>query len=280
MLVSLGLADDEDRGLPQTCLTQATSQVRLDLVGLRRHPVEHDRHRDVPGSGLTQVVPGHGVGVAGRGGDEDPQVGAGQQGGGQRPVVVGHGVDVRGVQQREAWDQPVRLPQLQLAGRHRGRRGGRGLCLHAYTGQGAEHPVSLEPVPLTRGVKEHGPACGGTDRGGGDDRPPDEGGDEGGLARTRRASDDGEHRGVQGLQPGQDVVRELIGHLPGTLGRVLPRRQLVGQLDRRQPGPQLLDSPDQRLSHRVPAAGDAGPPGRPGPRYGRRPGPAHRSGCP
>ena len=51
-----------------------------DLVGgLRRHPVEHQRDHGAAQPGGAQQLPRHGVGVAGRGRDEQPQVGRGQQ---------------------------------------------------------------------------------------------------------------------------------------------------------------------------------------------------------
>ena len=53
-----------------------------------RHPVADDRERGAAALGGVQQVPRHGVGVPGRGGDEDPQVGRGEQLRGQLAVAA------------------------------------------------------------------------------------------------------------------------------------------------------------------------------------------------
>ena len=64
--------------------------------------------------GRDEELPGHGVGVAGRRGDEEPQVGGGQQLGGQLPVLRHHRVDVRGVENGQA--RPGWSPRPPAAG--------------------------------------------------------------------------------------------------------------------------------------------------------------------
>jgi hypothetical protein len=83
-------------------------EVRADLVGgAGGHAVEHQRDDGAALAGGAQQRPGHGVGVAGRGGDEQPQVRGGQQLRGERPVAVDHRVDVRCVEVGQAGGQVV-----------------------------------------------------------------------------------------------------------------------------------------------------------------------------
>ena len=84
-------------------------QVGGDRVdGLRRGAVEHDRHRGrLRSAAWREEVPRHLVGVAGGRGDEEPQVGGGEQLGGQRPVALLDRVDVGGVEDRQARRAPL-----------------------------------------------------------------------------------------------------------------------------------------------------------------------------
>ena len=98
--------------------------------------------------GLAQQVPGHGVGVAGGGGDEQPQVGGGEQLGGQLPVGPDDRVDVGGVQQRQPGGQRGRgdQPHGDAPGRPRRpacrrRTGGAGQA-RAGSGSPANQPAS------------------------------------------------------------------------------------------------------------------------------------------
>ena len=101
-------------------------QVRGDLVaGAGRDPVEHDRDRGAALGGRAQEVPGHLVGVAGGRGDEEPEVGGGQQLGGERAVADLDRVDVRGVEDRQARrarSRPARAGATGVAGGRRGAR--------------------------------------------------------------------------------------------------------------------------------------------------------------
>ena len=95
-----GLRYREQHRVAQPALVHHLAQVRRDVRDRpRRHPVQHHRDRCAALGGGDQVVPGHGVGVAGGRGDEQPEIGGGQQLGGELPVLHHHGVDVRSVEQ-------------------------------------------------------------------------------------------------------------------------------------------------------------------------------------
>lgn len=70
-----------------------------ELVG---DPVEDADEGGVVFLGGAQEVPGDGVGVAGGGGDHHPDVGGGDEFGGEQAVAGDQGVDVGGVQEGEA----------------------------------------------------------------------------------------------------------------------------------------------------------------------------------
>jgi hypothetical protein len=92
----------------------------------RRDPVADHRERGAAALGGVQQVPRHGVGVPGRGGDEDPQVGGGEQLRGQLPVAGDDRVDVRRVEQRQPSRHGRMRDQLKrpLAGGGRAGRAG------------------------------------------------------------------------------------------------------------------------------------------------------------
>ena len=97
------LGHGEDRRRRQPLLAQHRGEVRADLGdGIRRDAVEHDRDGGAAVGGGAQQVPGHGIRVARRGGDEEPQVGGGEQLGGDGAVGGDDRVDVGGVEQRHA----------------------------------------------------------------------------------------------------------------------------------------------------------------------------------
>ena len=79
-----------------------------------------------------QVLPGDGVGVARRRGDEDPQVRPGQERGGQVPVVLDHGVNIWCVHDRQSLGQPLTGPQLELSGRVVRGRARRSIGVYAH----------------------------------------------------------------------------------------------------------------------------------------------------
>ena len=94
------LGDDEQRRAAQAVRGEHLLQVRGDVVlGARRHPVEHDGERGAAFLRGLQELPRHRVGVAGRGGDEQPEVGGGEQLGREPAVGGDHGVDVGGVEE-------------------------------------------------------------------------------------------------------------------------------------------------------------------------------------
>ena len=89
-------------------------QVRGDLVARAGgDPVEHDRHRGAALGRRPQEVPRHLVGVAGGRGDEQPQVGRCEQLGGQGAVADLDGVDVGGVEDRQAGGHGVDRHELE-----------------------------------------------------------------------------------------------------------------------------------------------------------------------
>ena len=98
-----GLRDGEQRRVGQPAFAHHLPQMRRHVRHRpRRHPVQHHRHRGAALGRGPQELPGHGVGVTGRRGDEQPEVGGGQQLGGQLPVLRDHRVDVGGVQDGQA----------------------------------------------------------------------------------------------------------------------------------------------------------------------------------
>ena len=71
-------------------------------AGVVRHPVDDDDQRQAAVAGPEQDVPRHAVGVAGRGRDEDAEVGGLREAVGQLPVRVLDRVDVGRVDERDA----------------------------------------------------------------------------------------------------------------------------------------------------------------------------------
>ena len=101
--VKSGLRNCEDRSLLQACGNEPAPQVGLDLaLRASRYPVQDDGGRNVPLRRCPEVLPGNGVGVTCRCGDEDPHICTGQESGGQVPVVLHHGVDIGGVHDRQS----------------------------------------------------------------------------------------------------------------------------------------------------------------------------------
>ena len=101
-VVQRRLGDDEQRRAAQAVRDEHLLQVRGDVVlGAGRHPVEQHGQGGAALLRGLQDVPGHRVGVAGRGGDEEPQVGGGEQLRREPAVGGDDGVDVRGVEEGE-----------------------------------------------------------------------------------------------------------------------------------------------------------------------------------
>ena len=185
--------------------------MRGDLVrGLGRHAVEHDGQRGAALLRGPQEVPGDRVGVAGRGRDEEPQVGGGEQLGGELAVGGDDRVDVGGVEQGEPgasdgaatswsvrWSVPAPLVRVSPGS--------------TRSPENQRHVVGV--------ADQHGRAGGGAQHPGGGDLRADQAVDQRRLARAGGAADDGEQRGVEAAQPGEDVVVELADELgPGLAG--------------------------------------------------------------
>ena len=190
---------------------RASRQVRGDVVlGARRHPVEHDGQRGAALLRGLQEVPRHRVGVAGGGGDEQPEVGGGEQLGGEPAVGADHGVDVGGVEDGEPGVERRRGDELERAVVGAGAAGAGQLGQHAGVG---------EPLHVVGVADQHGRAGGGAQHPGRGDLLADQGVHQRRLAGPGGAADDGEQRGVEAAQPGEDVVVELVDDLgPGLAG--------------------------------------------------------------
>ncbi len=196
------------------------------------HAVQHHGHHDVPGGGVQEQLPGDGVGVAVGRGDEDPQVGRGEQLAGEPAVVIGDGVDVRGIQQRNALPAPPDAPPAP-ARRWRCIRCGPGpagwdRCVHHSAADPAEarqDPLVLEPAGVRRVVQQDRLPRGGPDGAGAGDGVAHQGVDEGGLSGAGGTAHDGEQGRVQAAVAGQDVVIEL----GQGVADIQPGRVRVGQ---------------------------------------------------
>ena len=117
LVVELALGDDEQRGVLEAPAGQHPREVgRHRLGGLLGGAVEHDRDRRGPLRGLLEEAPRHLVGVARGGGDEQPEVGGGQQLGGELAVALLDGVDVGRVQDGQPGRQRIARHQLQRVG--------------------------------------------------------------------------------------------------------------------------------------------------------------------
>ena len=117
-----GLVDGEQRGVLEPAAGEHPGQVGgHGLHGVGGGAVEHDRDRGRALGGLAQVVPRHLVGVPGGRGDEQPQVGGGEQLGGQRAVALLDRVDVGGVEDGQPGGHGVGGDQLEGLGVGRSR---------------------------------------------------------------------------------------------------------------------------------------------------------------
>ena len=95
------LRDGEERGQCQALLLEHRGEVVPDLADrLRGHPVEDDRNRRTPFGCLTEQGPRDGIGIPGRSGDEQPEIGCRQELGGEvaRGLAVGDQFEVLPVQ--------------------------------------------------------------------------------------------------------------------------------------------------------------------------------------
>ena len=225
VVVHLALGDREQRRVPQAPGGEHPGQVSADLLDrVGRRPVEHDGHRGAALGGRLQEAPGDLVGVPCGRGDEEPEVGSGEQLRGQRPVALLDRVDVGGVQDRESGGHRVGGDELEGAGVAGGPGG---------AGQAGQDALLVEPVDVGRVVHEHGRAGGGTEHAGLGDPPTDQGVHQRRLAGPGRPTDDGQQRRLDLDQPGQDVVLELVDHLAAHRAVLLGARHVERERHRR-----------------------------------------------
>ena len=211
------LRHGEQRGPAQPVVGQHPAEVRADLGHrLRRHPVEHHRQRGAALLGGVQQVPRHRVGVPGRGGDEDPQVGGGEQLGGQ----------LRGCRRprsprparRAAPARAARPGAARSAGSGRRRARRPTPVTRARSGQ---HPGVGEPAALVRRADQHRRPGGRPEHPGRADVGAEQRVDQRRLAGAGGAADDGEQRGVELAEPGQQVVVDLPDQLVAGAARLV-----------------------------------------------------------
>ena len=235
----LALVDDEERGVLEPARGEHPGQVAGDgLDGIGRGAVEHHGHCGGAVGRELQELPGHLVGVARGRGDEDPQVGRGEQLGREDPVGLLDGVDVGSVQDCQAGVEPVAGDQLQ-----RTRVVGR--MIDAL--QLGEQAVLAEPVAVLGVVHQHRRAGRRAEQARRGHLGADERVDQRRLAGTGGAAHDREHGRVDGHHPRDDVVLELLDH-------GLPRRPLLvgaGQVQRQGDLGQRLMELDERGHHPV-----------------------------
>ena len=219
-----GLGHREQYRIAKAALAHHLSEVRRDLGHRpRRHPVQHDSNRGTPLRGRAQILPGHGVGVSSRRGDEQPQIGGGQQLGRELAVLRHHRVDVRRIEQGQA--RRDRVVHHQLKG-PRGVRGAGG------AGQPRQDAVVSEPSSVGGVVDQNRGPGGRPDHTGRGDPPPDQGVHQGRLPGSGGPADHGEQRRIDGGQPGQHVVVELGGDLADRSALLVGPGQRQGKCDR------------------------------------------------
>ena len=106
LLVTLLFGDGVNQHGVDSRLVEHASQVVFDGFFVAfGHAVEHYGDCDGACGGLVEQFPGHGVGVAVGGGDEEPQVCGGEQLLGEGAVFLGDGVDIGRVNERNALRQ-------------------------------------------------------------------------------------------------------------------------------------------------------------------------------
>src|SRR5690606_1973606 len=224
------LGHGEQAGAGEPVLGEQAFQVAGDgLGGLGRHAVEDEGEGGAAFAGGAQEAPRHLVGVAGGGGDEEPEVGGGEELGGQFAVGGHDGVDVGRVQQRQAGAERAGGHDPQVAGAGAG-----------GAGEAGQHVLAHEPVAVGRIGDQRRHQRGGPQHARLGDVGPDEGVDQRRLARAGGAADDGEERRVDGAQPGQQVVVELPSQLP-------QRAPVAGRLADRQREQVPVQRPAQPL---------------------------------
>ena len=177
-----------------------------------RHSVEHSHEGDVELLGGAQHVPGDGVGVAGGGGDHDPDVGGADEFGGQDTVVGDQGVDVGRVEEGEAGREGLGGLDAQyacgvLAGEQQVVGGV--LLGHPHAREVGQHSHPAEPVMVLRMADQHGGACRRPQHARFTDPPSHEGVHQRRFPGSGRPTHDGQKRRFGLPQPGHQVVVEL-----------------------------------------------------------------------
>ncbi len=194
-------------------LAEHAAQVGLDGFFVPfGNAVEH--HGDCDGARGRRVeqFPGHGVGVAVGGGDEEPQIGGGKQFLGQGAVFFGDRVDIGRVDERDAARQGRRGYGHE---RLRNQRVGTGQALpllHAGAGQGRQKTVGGQGGLVFGAVEQHGVAGGGSNRAGLGEGFAQQGVDQGGFAGAGGSANHDGKRAVHAGAAGQDVIVKLPGH--------------------------------------------------------------------
>src|SRR6478609_9681349 len=244
-LGDLALLDDEERGVLEAAAGQHPGEVRGDGVHrLGRGAVEDDGDRGRAVRGLAEEVPGHLVGVARGRGDEEPQVGGGEQLGRQHAVLLLDRVDVGCVEDGEAGRHDRRRHELQ-------RGGVVGLAVDPL--ELGQQAVLAEPLRVVGVVDEHRRPGRGAQHTGRGDAGADQRVDQRRLAGAGGAADDREERRVEGHQARDDVVLELVDHLRA--GAALLVRS--GELEREASFLQGTAQAHQRGHHRGRGVGGA-----------------------
>ena len=246
LLVERALGHGEQRRVLQSPRGEHAREVAAHLGDrIRWGAVEDDRDRGAAVGGLLQEAPGHLVGVAGGGGDEQPQVRGGEQLRRQAAVALLDRVDVGGVQQRQALRDRRRGDQLDRA-----RVGGRAVGALEL----GKDALLVEPRRVVGMVDEHGRTRRRPEYAGLADLLADQRVHQRRLAGTRRPADDREQRSVDLHQPGQHVVLELVDHLRARMPALLDAGDLERQsgvlerlAQRRQGGQHLRGAVGDRL---------------------------------
>lgn len=197
------------------------ADVVRDLV---RDSVEDGGEGDVVLLGGAQQVPGQRVGVAGGGGDQDPDVGRADQLGGEFTVAGDQGVDVGGVEEGQAARERVVAFQPEFGPGGLAAVGGVVVAPDplAY-GPGARQPGQHarvgEPGAVLGMAHQHRRTGGGAQDTRFADTTADKRVDKSRLARACRSADDREQRRLGRGQPRYQVVVQLGQEfLPGAAG--------------------------------------------------------------
>jgi len=211
------LGQHEQPGRAESVLGHHLGQVRGDLVGRRSgYPVQHEGDRGAALAGGPQHLPGHGIGVAGGGGDEQPEVSGRQQLFGQYPVGLHHGVDVRRVEQGE--------PRAERRYRYHPQHGAAGVGTVGATEPGQQ--VGLGEPGRVGGVTHQYRGPGGRSQDAGRaDRVPHQTVHQGRLTGPGGTADDHEQRRVEPGEAGKQIVIELADDRRGGPGSAIGVRE-------------------------------------------------------